>query len=104
MDEFERQMREELRGGQTADDGFVARVGAEVAREERRRRVGLSLAAAAALVLIVLAGLGVGLAAAGLAEMFAMPFTLDPSVIDVAAPAAGVLLLAAVAFPLMRRR
>jgi hypothetical protein len=104
MDDFERNMRDQLRGAYQPDEAFVARVAEDVAREERRRSTGVSRAAAAAVALIAMLAIGFGLTAPAFADMFAISLGLVAPVLRVAAPVAGILLLAALAFPLAARR
>jgi hypothetical protein len=108
MSEFEDAMRDALREGQReTDEAFVAQVDAQVERIEMRRVVGLTLAAgaAAALAGIMVAALGPVLrelvdGGAGAAMAPDVTFPL----IGIAAPVAGALLAAALAFPLLVRR
>jgi hypothetical protein len=108
MNEFEDALRDAMREApREADEAFAARVDAQVARLEMRRVVGLTLAAAAAAVLtgIMIAALGPvlrGLVEGGGGAAMTPDQTLP--LIGMAAPVAGVLLAAALAFPMLVRR
>ena len=108
MSEFEDSIREALRGGGPADESFVGRVDGRIETDEQRRRSGLALAAAAAFALITLMAVGIGLVAPALVALLGQsmpaPSPQGLSILAVAAPVAGLLLLAALAFPFVRSR
>jgi hypothetical protein len=105
MAEFEDGLRDAMREAQRdPDEAFVALVSENVKRLDAWRIVGLSLAAGAAVVLIAMLAVVVGPA---LAQLLRMPVGAPvdaPRFLWIAAPVAGVLLVGAVAVPLLRRR
>ena len=105
MSEFEDSMRDALRGSGPADESFVSRVDSRIEMHERRRIIGLALAAAAAIALITLIAVDIAPAlAALLGQSMPPPSPQALSIPGVAAPVAGLLLLAALAFPFVRSR
>jgi hypothetical protein len=108
MSEFEDTLRDAMREEPREPDGaFTAQVDAQAARLETRRVVGLALAAAAAAVLTVILVAALGPVLTGLVDgSFGASMAPDKTLplIGITAPVAGVLLAAAVAFPLLVRR
>src|SRR5262245_29653046 len=114
MDEFEDTLRNALRNSRheesrEPDQAFVARVEAGLERQDQRRLVALALAGAAALALITIMAIASGPAlAALLGGLLAGDIVPPPQenlpLLTFAAPVAGLLLLAALAFPLLVRR
>jgi hypothetical protein len=106
MSEFEDRMREALQGDPPADESFVQRIDAQIGRHEQRRAIGLGLAAAAALALIAVLAVGLGIATRDALARFGLPaLAVEPfRILRFAAPAAGLLFLAALAYPLIRLR
>ena len=108
MSEFEDRMRDALRSPTQADESFVERVDTRIETHEQRRAVGLALATVAAVALITLMAVGFGLASPALLALTGQslpPFSAEAAaMLAVAAPAAGLLLFAALAFPFVRLR
>ena len=109
MSEFEDRMRDALRSPEApADESFVHLMDSRVETHERRRAIGLALAAVAAVALIILIAIGVGIALpalltspdGSLPAFSTESFALLRQVLLVA----GLLLFAAIAYPLVRLR
>jgi hypothetical protein len=108
MSEFEDSIRDTLRGAGPADESFVSRIDSRIEAHEQRRMIGLALAAAAAIALITLMAVGIGLIGPALVALLGLSMPGPPSqalsILGVTAPVAGLLLLAALAFPFVRSR
>jgi hypothetical protein len=109
MSEFEDRLRDALRNDATpTDEPFVQRIDAQIDAHEHARIAGLALAAAAAIALIAVMAVGIGIALPELLSVAGRSLPALPSntflALGFAAPAAGFLFLAALAYPLVRRR
>lgn len=109
MSEFEDGVRNSFRSDAApANEPFVQRISARIVEHERTRMIGLALAAAAAIALIAVMAVGVGMAAADLVSLAGrnLPALAGRPLLALvfAVPVAGFLLLAALAYPLVRPR
>jgi hypothetical protein len=109
MSEFEDSLRDALRSDVApADERFVQRVEVQIEAHERGRIAGLTLATAAMIALITVMAAGIGIALPELLSSAGQDLPALPGntflALGFAAPAAGLLLLAALAYPLARRR
>jgi hypothetical protein len=107
MSEFENSLRDALRNDAApADERFVQRIDAQIKAHEQRRRVGLALAAAAAIALVMVMVVGLGIAVPDLLSLAGRNLPAHPGesldAVVFGAAVAGLLFLAALAYPLVR--
>jgi hypothetical protein len=107
--DFGDSLREAFRNSAApVDETFAERIDARVGWYEHRRGFALVLAAVAAVALIVMMIVGVGLASPGLAALLGQDVTAPPpyalDILSLVVPVAGLLLAAALTFPILRAR